>query len=79
MACHPCLPAGRARQAGGQVRFLQILHGVLMHFVCHETNNFFLQISRPFLFVQGKEVDNFLNVDKNRPFFFVLSKFLDFI
>jgi hypothetical protein len=39
---HPaCLRADRARQAGGQIRFLQILHGVLMHFMCHETNNFF--------------------------------------
>jgi hypothetical protein len=41
MARLACLPADRARQAGGQVRFLQILHGVLMHFMCHETNNFF--------------------------------------
>lgn len=36
----PSLPVGNVRQVAEELRFSQILRGLQMHFMCHETNKF---------------------------------------
>jgi hypothetical protein len=55
----PSLPVGNVRQVAGELRFPQILRGVLMHFMCHKTNKFLSSDFKVFSHPPIKEDEQF--------------------